>query len=113
MCRVQAISVTFIGLSTYGACVMLALFQFWSVIWHMTASQRRNKIQKVYRYFSPFVIIPTIATGFIDIGPLAAWCWIKCDEINIDNGMTNHGKCWYRLIFYYICYFKITRRIYL
>ena len=104
-CRIQAVSITFIGLATYGTCVMLALFQYWSVIWHMPPSQRKKKISQVYRYFTPMVVLPTVATAFVDSGPLAAYCWIRCDEYGVDTALTNHGFCWVRLVIYYIWLF--------
>ena len=36
-----------------------------------------------------------------DIRPRTAWCWIACDEENVDEKFTNHGRCWYRIVFYY------------
>ena len=47
-------------------------------------------------------VIPTIFTVFFtDIRPLAVWCWIGCDEPGISPGLTNHGKCYYRILALY------------
>jgi len=46
-------------------------------------------------------VIPLIAAIETDFGPLALYCWIRCDEEGMDSKYTNPGKCWWRIISLY------------
>ena len=47
------------------------------------------------------VVMPLIAAIETKFGPLALYCWIRCDEEGIDSKFTNTGKCWWRIVSLY------------
>jgi hypothetical protein len=51
------------------------------------------------------LLLPLVAAASTDFGPLALYCWIRCNEDGMDGEYTNNGKCWWRLASMYAWFF--------
>ena len=76
--------------------------RYLGVVLEIRKDKKEFYLKGVLVFIMIMCIAPTIFTvAFTDIRPLAVWCWIGCDEPGIAPGLTNNGKCYFRILALY------------